>query len=119
MGGSVTSAMPIHLAKVASLVFRPSRHWACVHWVLAFVFRNQKKNGQICRGYLRQWGHSKSSQKPCKTSKKENNGRWAVLISPEADLGMWERLVLAGFAPVLPGFVATVACSPVKTNDHD
>lgn len=32
---------------------------------------------------------------------------------------MWERPVLAGFVQVLPGFVATVTCSPIKTNDPD
>lgn len=43
-------------------------------------------------------------------------GCFNFLLGGPGDVG---KAGLAGFAPVLLGFVATVACSPVKTNDHD
>lgn len=46
--------VPGHLAEVSALVFRPLKHWAWVNEVLAFVFRNQRRNGQIYGGLLRQ-----------------------------------------------------------------
>lgn len=58
--------------------------------VLAFVFGNQRRDAQVFGGHIRRWGNSKRSQRPCKTSRKEDNGRagcWHFILGGPGDVG--------------------------------